>query len=305
MHNPALDLGVSRPAVSRAPTRTALLMVAPAVMLIAGLILVPFVAVIAIAFTDWQMGAPRLSFVGLKNFASLAADRQFLQALGNTGLYVAIVMPGTIILGLLVALLIAGSRRGQSFYRTVYFLPTIATLAAAAVAWQMLLHPSNGLFNQFLMQIGIRGPNWLKDSDWALVTLAIIGIWERVGFNVIFYLAALRDVPKSLLDASRIDGAATAWDRFWLVTWPQLGPMTLFLAVTAGIHAFQAFETVVILTQGGPHKTTQLLLFTIYQEAFVFFRTSYAATVTVAFLVVLLLFSAMQFRHYGRRVHYS
>lgn len=280
-------------------------MVLPASILLVCLIIVPLIAVVAIAFTDWQMGSSRIAFVGLNNFRELLSDRQFQNALWNTLIYVAIVAPLTVGIGLAVALLIAGCRIGQNFYRTIYFLPTIATLAAAAVAWQMLLHPTSGLFNQMLRAIDVSGPNWLKDSNWALPTLAMIGVWERVGFNTIFYMAALRDVPQNLVDAARIDGAGGSWDRFWLVVWPQLGPMTLFLAITAGIHAFQAFETVAILTQGGPQKATQLLLYTIYQEGFVFFRTSYAATVTVAFLVILMVFSATQFRFVSRRVHYT
>lgn len=283
----------------------ALPMVMPASILLVGLIIVPLIAVVAIAFTNWQMGSSRIAFVGLGNFAELLSDRQFQNALWNTLIYVAFVAPMTVGIGLVVALLIAGSRSGQNFYRAVYFLPTIATLAAAAVAWQMLLHPTSGLFNQMLRIVGVSGPNWLKDSHWALPTLAMIGVWERIGFNTIFYMAALRDVPPSLTDAARIDGAGNSWDRFWLVVWPQLGPMTLFLVITAGIHAFQAFETVAILTQGGPQKSTQLLLYTIYQEGFVFFRTSYAATVTVAFLLILLIFSATQFRYFSRRVHYT
>ena len=280
-------------------------MVLPASILLMGLIIVPLIAVVAIAFTNWQMGSSRIAFVGFGNFAELLSDRQFQNALWNTLIYVALVAPLTVGGGLVVALLIAGSRSGQNFYRAIYFLPTIATLAAAAVAWQMLLHPTSGLFNQMLRIIGVSGPNWLKDSHWALPTLVMIGVWERIGFNMIFYMAALRDVPQNLMDAAKIDGAGSSWDRFWLVVWPQLGPMTLFLVITAGIHAFQAFETVAILTQGGPQKATQLLLYTIYQEGFVFFRTSYAATVTVAFLLILLIFSVTQFRYFSRRVHYT
>jgi multiple sugar transport system permease protein len=285
--------------------RSALAMVLPAALLLTCFIVVPLLSVVAIAFTDWQMGSPHIAFVGLRNFGELLLDHQFLSALWNTLVYVVAVAPITVGLGLGVALLIAGSGAGQNVYRAIFFLPSIATLAAMAVAWQMLLHPSSGLFNLILREIGISGPNWLKDPDWALSTLAMIGVWERVGFNTIFYMAALRDVPQSLIDAARIDGAVNYWDRFRLVVWPQLGPMTLFLVITASIHAFQAFETVAIITQGGPLRATQLLLYTIYQEGFIFFRTSYAATVTVAFLLILVAFSATQFRYFSRRVHYT
>ena len=280
-------------------------MTAPAALLLVGLILVPLLAVVAISFTDWQMGARSLSFVGFRNFESLASDRQFIGTFGNTMIYVLLVAPVSVAAGLAVAVLIQSVKRFQGFYRTVFFLPTIATLAAAIVAWQMLLHPNSGLFNQLLRVAGIEGPNWLKDPAWALPTLALIGIWERVGFNAIFFLAALRDLPRDLIDAAVIEGAGGAFDRLLLVVLPHLGPITLFLSVVAGIHAFQAFEAVALLTQGGPQKSTQLMLYSIYQEGFVFFRTSYAATITVVFLAVLAAFSAIQFSYARRRVHYA
>lgn len=277
------------------------LMALPAAVLLAAFVLVPLAAVIAIAFTDYQMGQQRIGFVGLRNFAELFTDRPFLAAVGNSFIYVAIVVPLTIALGLCVALLVDGLGHGRTFYRTVYFLPSIVALAASSVAWQMILHPTNGLLNQTLALVGIAGPNWLKDPDWALPALALIGVWERLGFTAVFYLAALSDMPPQLGEAARIDGAGRPWDRFWLVVWPHLRPMTLFLTVTASIHAFQAFETVAILTQGGPQRSTQLLLYTIYQEAFVFFRTSYAATATLVLLLILVAFSAMQFKSLRHR----
>lgn len=298
---PARSARITAPLADRLRHVQGALMALPAMVLLLAFVLVPLGAVIAIAFTDYQMGSSRIGFVGLRNIFDLLGDRAFLAAVGNTMIYVAVVVPLTIGLGLVVALLVHGLGRGRSFYRTVYFLPSIVALAASSVAWQMILHPTNGLLNQVLALVGIAGPNWLKDPDFALPALALIGIWERLGFTAVFYLAALGDLPPQLSEAARIDGAAGPWDRFWLVVWPHLRPMTLFLTVTAGIHAFQAFETVAILTQGGPQRSTQVLLFTIYQEAFVFFRTSYAATATLALLVILVAFSALQFKSLRQR----
>lgn len=286
---------------SRVGGSAAYWMVLPAAILLLVLVVLPFIGVLGISLTDWQMGAPQLGFVGWANFAELASDAQFLRSLGASLLYVAIVVPLSVGLGLGVALLINASKSGQTLYRTVYFLPTIASMAAAAVAWQMLLHPSSGLYNLVLKGFGIDGPNWLKESAWALPTLAVIGVWERIGFNVIFFLSALRDIPRDLLDAALVEGAGAPWDRFWLVVWPHLSAMTLFLMVIAGIHSFQAFETVAILTQGGPDKSTQFLIYTIYQEGFVFFRTNYAAAVTVVFIAILAILSALQFAQFKQK----
>lgn len=298
MHSGALVRPLARPlprGVRRPRLAAAYWMVLPAAALLLGLVVLPLLSVLAISLTDWQMGSGQIHYVGLQNFVELTGDAQFLRSLGSTLLYVVLVVPASVGAGLGVALLIHGSRTGQTLYRTLYFLPTIASLAAAAVAWQMLLHPGSGLFNLLLKAAGIEGPNWLKESAWALPTLAVIGIWERIGFNAIFFLSALRDIPRDLLDAAQVEGAGAPWDRFWLVVWPHLGAMTLFLFVIAGIHAFQSFETVAMLTQGGPGKSTQFLIYTIYQEGFVFFRTNYAAAVTVVFIAILALLSALQF----------
>lgn len=294
-------LSVRQAGVGRKRRLTAMAMAFPAALLLLVLDIGPLVSVFVISLTDWRMGAKAPQLVGLQNFADLASDRRFIGSLVNTLWYVAVVGPLSVLLGLCVAILVNEARFGGTFYRAVYFLPVIATLAAAAIAWQMLLHPTSGLFNQALRMVGVEGPNWLKDHAWALPTLALIGVWERVGFNMVFFLAALRDRPGELLEASTMDGAGRPWDQFWLVTYPHLLPMTIFLLVVSTIHAFQAFETVAILTQGGPQKSSQLLLYSIYQEGFVFFRTSYAATITVVFMALLAVLSVLQLRFMQRK----
>src|SRR5262249_14133386 len=154
------------------------LAVAPAVALLVGLLLGPAVAVAVVSFTDWQIGASSLRFLGLDNYRALLADRIFWKALANTALYVAIVVPGTAVLGLAVALLIEARPTLRGFYRAAHFLPVMATMAAMAIVWSTMLHPSIGLVNRGLAAFGIAGVNWLRDERVVLPALAVIGIWQ-------------------------------------------------------------------------------------------------------------------------------
>jgi multiple sugar transport system permease protein len=275
---------------------------APAVLLIVVMLLGPALAVVALSFTDWQFGAPALNWIGLANFAHLAADRVFWQSLGNTLVYVGVVVPASVALGLGAALLIESGTSLRSFYRAVYFLPVTATLSAMAVVWQFILHPTVGLLNLSLELVGIDGTNWLKNRSTALFALAGIGIWQAIGLNMVLFMAGLKAIPRELYEAAAVDGADAGWDRFWTVTWPLLSPATMFVVLVTAIRSFQVFDTVQVLTEGGPNKATEVLLYTMYTEGFSFFRSGYAAAITVVFLGLVLVLTLLQARGFERRV---
>ena len=277
----------------------------PAVLLLFALFLLPALAVFVIAVTDWQFGARSLSFVGLKNFAELFADPVFRRSLVNTVVYVLIVVPATVGLGLLVALLIESGRRLRAFYRAVHFLPYMATLAAMAIAWEALLHPTIGIVNQTLASLGLPTPNWLRDESTVLPVLAVIGIWQGLGFAMVLFLAGLKAIPTDLYDAAEVDGADATLDRLGLVTLPMLGPVMMFVVIVTALRAFEVFDTVKILTQGGPAKASEVLLHTLYVESFEFLRTGYGAAVTVVFLFIVVTLTLLQARVLDRRVHYT
>ncbi len=270
------------------------LMLAPAGLLLIVLILVPLALVVATAFTDWHLGAGGGDFVGLDTFRELIADPDFRTAVWNTAQYVMFVVPATSLAGLAAALLIAECRRGQALYRMIFFLPSVATLAAMAVAWQMLLSPSVGALPQILRVLGLAPGNWLQDPETALPTLAFIGIWSEAGFAMLFFLAGLKTAPRELYEAAALDGCGNLLDRLRHVTLPHLAPITAFVLVFSSIHALRVFDTVAIITHGGPEKSTLVALYFIYQEAFSLFRTNLAAAATVLFIVVVLLLSLLQ-----------
>lgn len=285
--------------------RAAFALISPAVALFLVLLAGPTVAVVALSVTDWQLGASTFSFVGVDNYRQLFSDRVFWKSFSNTFLYCIVVVPGSVFLGLGLALLIESVSFGRGFYRAAFFLPVTSTLIAMAVVWEFLLHPSVGLINLTMEAVGLSPVDWLKNPKTALFTLAAIGIWQSAGLNMVLFMAGLKAIPADLYEAAEIDGANSAWERFRIVTWPMLGPATLFVTVVSGIRSFQVFDTVEVLTKGGPNKSTEVLLYTMYTEAFNFFRTGYGAAITVVFLVVVLGLTLLQVRVGEKRTHYS
>jgi multiple sugar transport system permease protein len=278
---------------------------APAALLLVLIHLVPVSVLIWLSLTDYTLGAIDIHFLGLTNFERALADPVFRRSMVNTFAYVALVLPGGVGLGLLAALLVHRRIRSRSVYEVIYFLPVTSTLIAMATVWQFLLHPRLGPVREITIALGLGEVAFLSDPALVLPTLAAIGIWQLVGFNMILFLAGLSTIPRDLYEAASLDGAGGTIDRFLRVTWPLLGPTTMFVTVTTSITAFKVFDTVAVLTQGGPTGASEVLLYVIYLEGFQYFRIGYAAALTLIFLAFILAFSALQATALDRRVHYG
>ncbi len=289
----------------RADSAAAWLMLLPAAVAYLLMILLPTLAVLLLAFTDYEFGAPGFRWIGLDNFADMLTDATFKASIRNTLLYCLVVVPASIGIALLLAVLIEAGARGRAVFRAIFFLPVVSLTVAMATAWQYLLHPTIGPVNAALRSIGIAGPNWLGSSDWVLFSLGVIGVWENIGFNLVLFLAGLTAIPRDLYDAGEVDGARSAWSRFWLITWPMLGPTLLFVIIITMTRSIRVFDTVRALTQGGPNKASEVLLHTIYQEGFHYFRFGYSAAITLVFLAIILALMLLQTRVLDRRVHYG
>ncbi|MDQ6620349.1 MAG: sugar ABC transporter permease [Pseudomonadota bacterium] len=276
----------------------------PAFVLLLLTNLAPLLALGVLSFTNYEMGAVDFSSVGGKNFAHALNDPSIRRSLSNTFVYVAIVVPGAVLLSLLVAILVHRRTRSRGIYEVIYFLPVTSTLIAMATMWSFLLHPSLGPINAALRMLGVTPIAFLSDPRYVLPTLAAIGIWQLIGFNMVLFLAGLSAIPRELYEAADVDGASNPIDRFLGVTWPLLGPTTMFVTVTTFITAFKVFDTVAVLTRGGPMGSTEVLLYTVYLEGFQYFHLSYAATLTLIFLAFTLTFSVLQTFVLDRRVHY-
>lgn len=278
--------------------------IAPAAFLMILFLIGPIFGVFALSFTDWQLGNETINFIGIDNYIKLFQDEVFFTSFINTMKYVLIVLPVSVLGGLFIALLIESESSGKAFYRTIFFLPVMATLIAMSIVWEYILQPDFGILNKILGFFGVTGENWLNNKDTVLYVLAGIGVWHQLGYNMVLFTAGLMSIPKHLYEAARMDGVGNGWGQFKLITWPLLGPVLLFVIVITSIKSFQVFDTVAVLTSGGPNKASEVLLYTIYQEAFSFFRTSYAATISVVFLFFILLITIIKVRFLDKRTHY-
>lgn len=183
-------------------------------------------------------------------------------------------------------------------------MPVAVSSAMAAMLWIFLYNPTAGFLNYVLSVFGIEGPNWLADPTWSLVAVAIATVWKELGFNVIFFLAGLASVPPELNEAARIDGA-NAWQRFWRVTLPMLSPTVFFVGVVSVIHSFESFGQIHILTKGGPAGATNVLVYSLYRDAFENFRSGFASAQAVILFAIILAATFVQFRIGQKRVHYA
>jgi len=277
----------------------------PAFALIWIMLLGPTVAVFLLSFTDWTFGMPEIGWAGLDNYREMVADETFWKTLRNTLAYVAFVVPLSVFLGLGAAILIEAGESLRGFYRAAFFLPVVSTLLAMALVFQFAFHPTVGAINLTLAFVGIPTTDWLKNPDTALFALGVIGIWQAIGLSMVLFIAGLKAIPKDLYEAAAVDGADGAFERFRRVTWPMLGPAMLFVVTITAIRAFQVFDTVQVLTDGGPNKATNVLLFQMYQEGFSFLRSAYAAALTVVFLGFVLLVTVIQVRLQEKNTHYG
>jgi multiple sugar transport system permease protein len=230
--------------------------------------------------------------------------------------------PLSVGLGLGAALLINSTRRFADLYKTIYFLPVMAALIAMAIVWEFALHPTIGIVNSTLERgcgtvLEVWGwyahgcergfPLWLTDRAYAIWTVAFIGVWQGFGFNMVLYLAGLTSVPRELYQAAEMDGAKSAWDRFRLVTWPMLGPTTVFVVTISFIRSFQVFDTVEAFYPqgGGPSKSVYVMMFAIYEKAIQQNLMGIGAAITVVFLAFVMFLTLVQRWLVERRVHYT
>lgn len=294
--------GSRRGSLVRARDRWFYLLIAPWLVGLVAFQAAPIAGAAALAFADWAPPRP-IEWIGLGNFATMAADPLFWRALGNTLAYaVATVVPGLAI-GLGLALLLRGRRRGGALLRGAVFLPAVVSGVATALVWGWILNPRFGLANSLLGLIGIRGPAWLGDPDWAMPALVVMGLWN-VGVNVVVYLAALSAVSRDLLEAAALDGGGRAV-RMRHVVWPALTPVTFYLAIVNAIGALQVFTPAYVLTSGGPEGSTLTLALYTYQSAFASGRLGYASAIAIVTVLLLVALAVLLFRTAGRRVTYG
>ena len=264
----------------------------------------PIVWSFFLSFFSNPRGSRAAVFVGLQNYAYLIEDPIFWQALKNNLIYAFGTIPVTISLAMLMAVWVNRRMTGRAFVRAAYFTPTILPMIAIANIWLFFYTPGVGLFDNILKSLGVPGRNWLGNPDTALACLMVIAVWKDAGFFMIFYLAALQGIPKDVVEAGKIEGAGRFYF-FRRVTFPLLMPTTVFVVFNALINTFRIIDHIFILTKGGPDNATELLLYYLFQTAFEFWDTAYAAVLTVVIMTILMGLALAQFKVLERRTHYQ
>jgi sn-glycerol 3-phosphate transport system permease protein len=262
-----------------------------------GLLVVFFLVPIGVAAYEslfsWDLLTPP-RFVGTSNYAALAAHGELLHVALRTIAYSAMVVAGTMSLGLALALLVDRPGRFFAFVRTSVFSAYVVSWVAVALLWMWMLDGNGGIFGRALHG------SPLGDPRWALPTLAVVGVWKLTGYAMIVFLAGLQSVPRSLHEAAALDGAS-AWGRLRYVTLPLLAPTAAFVATTSLVTSFQAFDVVRIMTQGGPARATELFVYAVYEQIFLDLSVGRASALTVVFFGLLLALAALQLRVWRAR----
>lgn len=282
-----------------AEARTAWLLSTPALIGLTAFIVVPFLLALVLSFTNQRLISPLPTrVIGIENYLSILADAGFWQGLINNVWFVAIVVPLQTALALFLAVLVNSRIRGRVAFRTVYFVPVVTVMAAAAVTWTLLLNP-NGLVNAFfdVISFGNFTPDWLGSTTWALPAVMAVSIWQGTGFQMIILLAALQDVPEELYEAAELDGAGS-WKKFLNVTLPGIRNGLIFVVTVTTILAFRLFDQVWIMPQvpGGPLDATRTMMLHLVETGFGAQAIGRASAVAVIFFVLVLVLTLIQRR---------
>ena len=280
-----------------------LLFASPAIIGLLVFVIYPVVASIYYSFTSYSVLQPPI-WIGLENYRTLLFDDPvFYTTLYNT-LYMALfAIPLSVIAALGLAMLLNMKVRGQAFYRTIFYLPTIVPFVASSVLWLWIYNPQYGIFNSLLWYVGIQGPGWLSDPVWSKPALVIMSVWG-VGNWMVIYLAGLQDVPQELYEAAELDGARW-WSKTWHLTLPFMSPYILFSVIQMLIGIFQYFTQVAVMTQGGPADSTRMYAYYLYQNAFTYFKMGYASAMAWLLFIFVVILTIVIFRSSARRVYYG
>lgn len=258
-----------------------------------------------LSFQEWDLFSPP-KFVGFANYLRLfTSDPDFHRAAWNTLYYVVGIVPLSTALSLGLAVAMNQELRGMSLFRTAFYLPVISSTVAISVVWVWLFNPDRGLFNYFLQLLGVaHPPGWIYDVVWAKPAIIIENIWHYLGYYMVLFLAGLQGIPRQLYEAAEVDGAGK-WQQFWRITLPLLSPTTFLVIVLRVIGAFQIFEEVYVMTEGGPWHATESVVYYVYQNAFKSFQMGYASAMAILLFAVIFLCTLVQFKLQRDWVHYE
>lgn len=263
--------------------------------------LLPTLGSFALSFHSWDLlGAPR--WVGGANYADLAADPLFYKVMGQTFAFSAMYVVLDVLLALGLAVALDQKVRALGLFRTAYFLPVVTSMVAAAILWNWVYDPRFGMLNAVLGLFHLPPQRWLSDPHLALPALVLVSVWKHLGYDMLLFLAGLQAVPANQLEAASLDGAGPL-QRFRHITLPMIGPTLVMVLMIATIRAFQTFDTVYLMTEGGPHRATTTVGYWLFQNAFTYFKLGKASALAYVLFAVLVGLSALQWWARKRLAH--
>jgi multiple sugar transport system permease protein len=265
--------------------------------------IIPIIFAVGIGFTRWDsMHPPR--WVGLRNFQIMFSDSSFLVALKNTLVFTFGSLPFTVVLAFIFAVMLNEGIRGRSIFRAAFFFPHIASIVACAITWQLLFHPGAGPINSMLMALGIQNPpRWLAGTDTAMLSVIIVYVWKSAGYYMVMFLAGLQTIPTSLYESASMDGA-TYPRKLLSITIPMLSPTFFIVIIILIINSFKVFTMIYVMTGGGPGRSTSVLVYYVYTQAFRLSRYGYASAMSLVLFVLVLVVTIVQYRGQKQWVTY-
>ncbi|EAR52114.1 sugar ABC transporter permease [Oceanicola granulosus HTCC2516] len=266
-------------------------------------VVAPIFVVFYMSFTTYDVLSP-MRWAGTWNYTDLWYDDLFWRAIGNTLYFTAVSLPAGVFLSLMLAVLVNRQLPFVGLFRTIFYMPVVTPLIAAALAWILFYETSAGMFNYTLDLLGISPVNWLNDQSTAMPAIIIMSVWKSLGYNMVIFLAALQSVPKELGEAAAIDGAGPV-RRFWSITLPMLTPAMVYVVITSLIASFQVFAQVRVMTDGGPNNSTVTIVHYIYRTAFQNLQFGYASAMATIMFFLLIVASFVNLRLVGRRNVYD
>lgn len=280
------------------------LLILPACLVLGAFIYWPILYSVWLSVHRWDWLMPEPQFVGLQNYTIMLTSGQFQNALWNTALFTLVSVPPTLALALFVAVLVAPPTRSNRVLRSVYFMPTVMSAVAIGVIFDWMMNSEIGTFNAALRALGLSPVRWLSDPDLALFSLALVEVWKQFGYAVVIYAAGLQAIPRTLYEAARMDGAGP-WRQFRDVTFPLIMPTTFFLLILSVINGFQVYTFVEVMTQGGPARATEVILYYLIRVGFDSADVGLGSAVALFLFALLIGITLLKAATIGRKVHYG
>jgi sn-glycerol 3-phosphate transport system permease protein len=280
------------------------LLVLPAMVFLITFFVYPMFNLCYLSFTDWNLIKVKKKFIGIQNYINLFADKEFIQVVINTLIYTVTVVVIVMVTSLILAVWFNKNTRFDRFGQLAIFTPHIISLVSISMVWLWLMDPDTGLLNFILEFFGLPGSTWLQNSKTALISLAIVASWQAIGYYTLIILSSLQSIPAEIYEAADLDNTGKI-KRFFKITLPMISPQLFFLLIVMTIGTFKAFDTVRIMTGGGPNNSTNMLVYYIYDYAFINMKMGYASAAGVVLLVISSITTLLYFKGLSKKVHYQ